>query len=319
MDNNLFIEPKVGVVIPVYKIPKDTLIQVIRTIPEGAAHIIVVDDDCPRGSAAVAEGLGQARVTVLRNERNLGVGGAVIAGYRKALALGCEIVVKMDGDGQMDPAHFDRLIEPLLNHEADYAKGNRFRDFKALARAPRMRLFGNSILSFLVKIASGYWNIIDPTNGYTAIHRDALARLELDKLSQRYFFESDMLISLGLAELVVRDVDMPARYGSEESSMSLWRVALDFPALLLRGLGKRILFKYFIFDFNMASVYLLIGLPMFSGSMIFGLIEWWDSVATSTPKSAGTIMLAALPIIVSFQMLLQAVQIDIDSVPRKRK
>lgn len=319
MGSNLFVEPKVGVVIPAFMVQKDTLTQVIRTIPERAAHVIVVDDGCPRGSGAVAEGLQLDRVTVVRNKCNMGVGGAVIAGYRQALELGCEIVVKMDGDGQMDPAHFDRLIEPLANGAADYAKGNRFRDFKALAQVPRLRLFGNALLSFLVKIASGYWNIVDPTNGYTAIHRQTIGRLDLDKLSKGYFFESDMLINLGLAGLVVRDVDMPARYGKEESSMSLWRVALGFPILLLRGLCKRILLRYFIFDFNMASVYLLIGLPMFVGSIIFGAIEWWDSIVTSTPKSAGTIMLVALPIIVSFQMLLQAVQIDIDAVPHRRK
>lgn len=319
MENSAQPEPVIGVVIPAYRAEKEVLAKVIATVPECASHIIVVDDACPNRSGDVAEGLNNSRVTVLRNEVNLGVGGAVVNGYRKALELGCGIVVKMDSDGQMDPARFGRLTAPLLKGEADYAKGNRFEDFGALKGMPRMRLFGNSVLSFLVKIASGYWNIADPTNGYTAIRGDTLASLNLEKIAKRYFFESDMLINLRIIGAAVRDVYMPALYGSEQSSMNLWRVALEFPRRLFSGLCKRIFFNYFVFNFNMASVYLLIGLPVFTGSVIFGAFKWYDSFVTGTPRTAGTIMLVALPIIVSFQMLLQAIQIDIDSVPGKRK
>ncbi len=309
---------KIAVVIPCYR-TGTTVREVIAGVPSGVAHIIVVDDACPDSSGDAVAALGRPEVTVLRHERNRGVGAAMVTGYRKALELGCDIVVKMDGDGQMDPAHLPRLVAPLAADEADYAKGNRFRDFGALRGMPKLRLFGNSALSFLVKAASGYWNTMDPTNGYTAIHRRALERLPLERLSQRYFFESDMMIQLGIIGAVARDVDMPAQYGGEGSSLGIGRVLLEFPPKLIAGLVRRVFLKYFVYDFNMASVYILIGLPVFVASVVFGVIEWIDSILSGVPRTAGTIMLVALPIIVSFQMLLQAIQIDIDSVPRKER
>lgn len=308
---------KIAVVIPAYKVV-DHIQDVILSIPENIDHIIVIDDKCPHASGREAEKLNKKNVVVIYHEQNQGVGGSVITGYKKALEMGCEIVIKMDGDGQMDPKYMDSLIEPLIKDEADYTKGNRFINFPALKSMPKARLFGNSGLSFLVKISSGYWNILDPTNGYTAIHKRILERLDMEKLSKRYFFEIDVLINLNIIGAVIKDISMPARYGYEESSLNIKRVLLKFPFKLLKGFLKRIFFRYFIYDFNMASVYMLIGLPMFLLSVLFGITEWIDSAITGKPRTAGTIMLAALPIIISFQMLLQAVQIDINSVPKKR-
>jgi hypothetical protein len=245
------------------------------------------------------------------------VGAAVVTGYKKALELGCDIVVKIDGDGQMDPTCIGDFIEPLLRDKADYCKGNRFRSYRALKSMPKIRLFGNSGLSFLIKGASGYWNIMDPTNGYTAIHRRVLEKLILDRLSKRYFFETDMLFHLNLINAVVKDVDISAKYSSENSSLSTGKALLQFPPRLLLRMIRRIFLKYYIYDFNMASVYIVIGLPVFAASVIYGILEWIESAVTGVPRSAGTIMLVALPIIISFQMLLQAIQIDINSVPKK--
>jgi glycosyltransferase involved in cell wall biosynthesis len=307
----------ISVVIPAYRV-KNQLRSILASIPGCINHIIVVDDHCPDGSGKEAEQSSDRRIKVLYNERNVGVGGAVITGYKKALELGSDVIVKLDGDGQMDPAYIESLIAPLADNEADYTKGNRFMDFKALKKMPRSRLFGNSALSFLLKFASGYWNIIDPTNGYTAIHRRVLERLNLDRISKRYFFESDMLIQLNIINAVVKDINIPAKYGDEKSSLNIPIIALQFPPKLLKGLTKRIFLKYFIYDFNMASVYILFGLPMFIFGVGFGLIEWAYSSIYNTPRTAGTIMLSALPIIVSFQMLLAAINIDINSIPRKR-
>lgn len=308
--------PRLAVVIPCYRVA-GSVGEVIHTIPQSVDHIVVVDDACPESSGDAAAALGDPRVIVLRHERNQGVGGAVATGYRKALELGCDVVVKMDGDGQMDPARMWDLVAPLLADRADYAKGNRFRNFQALKAMPRARLVGNSLLSFAVKAASGYWNLMDPTNGYTAIHRRALATLDLDRLARRYFFESDMLIHLNLANAVVADVDIPARYGTEVSSLRISRVLAEFPFRLLRGFVRRVALRYFVHDFNMASIYLLIGLPMFAWGVVWGAYEWIESLVTGVPRTAGTIMLVALPTILSFQMLLQAIQIDIASVPRR--
>ena len=309
---------KIAAVIPAYKVA-NKLRGVILSLPDNIDYIIVVDDKCPCHSGKEAEELSNSNVVVLYHEENRGVGGAVVTGYKKAVELGCDIIVKIDGDGQMDTAYINDLITPLINNEADYTKGNRFMNFHALRAMPKIRLFGNSVLSFLLKITSGYWNIIDPTNGYTAIHRRALDKLNLDRLSKGYFFESDMLINLGIINAVVKDVDIPAKYGDEDSSLNIVKIALQFPSKLAKGFIRRLFFKYFIYDFNMASVYLLVGLPMFVFGVLLGLIEWLDSIINGTVKTAGTIMLVALPIIVSFQMLLQAVGIDINSIPRKDK
>lgn len=307
---------KIAVVVPAYKVA-DHIKDVVSSISANIVHVIVVDDKCPYASGKEVEQLNMKNVTVIYHESNQGVGGAVITGYKKALNLGCEIVVKMDGDGQMDPKYMDSLIGPLINNEADYTKGNRFVDFVALKSMPKKRLFGNSALSFFVKFASGYWNIMDPTNGYTAIHRRVLEKINLAKLSRRFFFEIDMLINLNIMNAVVKDRGMPAKYEGRGSSLNIKKTLVQFPPRLLSGFFKRIFLKYFIYDFNMASVYLLLGLPMFIGSIFFGSFEWIDSIITGKAKTAGTIMLVALPIIISFQMLLQAIQIDINSVPKR--
>ena len=313
---SLLSSTKIAVVIPSYMVA-NSIQEVVLSIPEIIDHVIVVDDKCPESSGKQAEKLNRSNVIILYHKHNQGVGGAVVTGFRKAIELGCDIVIKMDGDGQMDSAHINRLVAPLANNDADYTKGNRFRDFRTLKTMPRIRLIGNSALSFLVKAASGYWNIMDPTNGYTAIHKRVLEKLILDKLSKGFFFESDMLIHLNIVNAVARDIDIPARYGENKSSLKISRVLLQFPPGLVRGLIKRVFLKYFVYDFNMASVYILIGLPIFLFSVFYGIYEWVDSIITGEPRTAGTIMLVALPIIVSFQMLLQAINIDIASVPKK--
>jgi dolichol-phosphate mannosyltransferase len=309
---------KTAVVIPAYKVIEqiEDVVSSVHKI-DSVNHIIVVDDNCPCFSGKKAEKLNLEKVTVIYHDNNRGVGGAVITGYIRAMELNCDIIIKVDGDGQMDSRHIPDLIEPLVKGDADYTKGNRFKNLQALKTMPRIRLFGNSILSFLVKAASGYWNIMDPTNGYTAIHRNILEKLDLNKIEKRYFFESDMLINLNILNAVIQDINIPAKYGKENSSVRIMRILSQFPAKLLKGLSKRILLKYFIYDFNMASVYILVGLPVFVISIILGIAEWIDSIVSGVSKSAGTIMLVALPIIVSFQMLIQAVQIDINSVPHK--
>jgi dolichol-phosphate mannosyltransferase len=310
---------KVAVIIPCYYVA-EKLENVINTLPDFVNCVIVVDDKCPQNSWQIAHRAQSEnpKISVVRHVENQGVGGAMVSGYKAALQTDCQVFVKMDGDGQMNPEELPRLIAPLLDGSADYAKGNRFRDFRALEKMPKVRLFGNSILSFLLKAASGYWNIMDPTNGYTAIHRGTLEKLDLDKISRRFFFESDMLIQLNVVSAVVRDVPMKAQYGDERSSLDIGKVLLQFPFKLARGLMRRIFLKYFVYDFNMASVYMMIGIPLLIFGVTFGVWEWIGSWLTGKTKSAGTIMVAALPIIIALQMLLQAIQIDIDKTPRNR-
>lgn len=311
-------EPSVAIVLPCFMVAAQ-LEKVVRSIPDEVNHIVIVDDCCPQKSYEVGARLARTdeRIVSLRHHKNCGVGGAVLDGYRKALELGADIVVKLDADGQMDPKDMPALIRNIVEGKADYAKGSRFLKFDRLATMPKARLFGNSILSFAMKAVSGYWHITDPSNGYTAIRSEVLQKLDLDRISWTYFFEFDMLVQLNTVGAVVTDVPIKTFYGDEHSSLNIWKVMAEFPLKMLHRLARRIFLKYFIYDFNMGSLYILVGLPMFLFGLIFGVAEWIDSIRTNTPRSAGTIMLATLPIIMAFQMLLQAVQIDMERTPRK--
>ena len=309
---------RVAVVIPCYRVARH-IEAVLAGVPGEVEHILVVDDACPEGSGEVAAKVADPRVEVIRHTVNKGVGGAVVTGYRRALELGCEVVVKMDSDGQMDPAELPRLLEPVATGRADYAKGNRFRHHAQLKAMPAMRLLGNSVLSFMVKAASGQWGVMDPTNGYTAIHARALAELDIDRLAERYFFESDMLIQLGTLGLPVEDVAIPARYGDENSSLRIGEAAVLFPPLLLKGFLRRVALRYFLDDFNIASLYLVVGLPLLLFGTVLGLEQWAESVASGVTRSAGTVMLAAMPIIIGFQLLLQAIAYDVAATPNGRR
>lgn len=306
---------KIAVVIPAYRV-KNKISQVLNSIQDFVSYVIVVDDCCPEESGTFIESQEYNSIQnleVIFHEKNKGVGGAVVTGYKRALELGCDVVVKVDGDGQMNLDYLPKLIAPILAGEADYAKGNRFVDFKMLRKMPKIRLIGNSVLSFVLKAVSGFWNIMDPTNGYTAISGAVLNNINLEKLSERYFFESDMLINLNFQRCIVKDVPIPALYDDEESSLSITRTLFQFPFYLIKGFSKRIFLKYYIYDFNMASIYLIFGLPLWLWGLSFGIYQWWWHIDHNLLASAGTVMLAVLPLILGTQFLLQAIQIDIES------
>jgi len=240
----------------------------------------------------------------------------MISGFRKALELRAQIVVKMDGDGQMSAEDIPALLQPLISGEADYAKGNRFWDFQALRRMPLIRRTGNLVLSFLVKAATGYWNCFDPCNGFFAIRGDVLAQLPLAKVHRSYFFETSMLSNLGLLSAVVRDVPLPARYANEVSSLSIRRVLWEFPPRLGMLTCKRLLLKNFLYDFNMESVHLVFGLPMLLAGAVYGGCNWIHYARLGTPAPSGTVVISALLIILGFQLLLSAVGLDLQATPR---
>jgi dolichol-phosphate mannosyltransferase len=312
------------VVVPAYR-AAETVCGVIAGIGLEVERIYLVDDACPEGSGdRVQTAFPGPRVVVLRNGRNLGVGGAVKRGYAQALADGMDAVVKLDGDGQMDPAALSRLVAPVLAGEADYAKGNRFgRGRGRLGRPPEdgsrpmptARRIGNNIASFAHKWITGYWNIVDPANGYTAIGRAALGRLDLEALADCYFFETDMLFQLGLLDAVVVDVPVPPRYGSEKSHLRIRNVVAKYPLLALRRGAQRVWIKYFVQDFNVASLEVAAGVPLFGFGLVAGGYGWAQAVATGRAATAGTVMFAALPIILGFQLLLSAISYDIARTP----
>lgn len=310
------LEQTLAVVIPSYRV-KAHILDVIARIGPEVAMIFVVDDACPDGSGAfVGEQCRDPRVRVLRHEVNRGVGGAMMTGYRAALGAGADIIVKVDGDGQMDPALIPHIARPVLARQADYAKGNRFHSLWNVRRMPRVRLYGNAALSFMTKLSSGYWGIFDPTNGYTAIHAAALERIEFANVSERYFFETDMLINLGNARAVVADVPMEAVYADEVSNLRIRNELWPFLRTHLREVVKRIFYTYFLRDFSPATLQLLIGAIFLLFGTIYGAAEWYRSVSTGEVASTGTVMIAVLPIILGVQLLLNFLAFDMANEPK---
>ncbi len=291
----------------------------LQGIPRYVKHVIVVDDASPDSSYAIVSAAAEKdnRIALIRHEINQGVGGAMATGFRKALELGAQIVVKIDGDGQMDATHLPELIAPLIRGQADYTKGNRFRDFRALQQMPLVRRIGNMGLGFLSKAATGYWNLFDPTNGFIAIRSEALAQLPLKGIDKSYFFETSMLANLYLLGAAVKDVPMPARYRNEVSNMLIHRILFQFPFKLFRAFVKRIVLKNFIYDFTMASVYILVGTPLLLFGLVFGGIKWIYYAGLNIPAPAGTIMLATLSVLLGIQLLLSAVESDLRSTPKE--
>ena len=307
---------KVAVVVPCYRVAGQVL-DVLNAMPESVDRVYCVDDACPDKSGDhIEKNSKDPRVSVLRHDANQGVGGAVITGYRAALEAQMDIVVKIDGDGQMDPAILPRFLAVLEAGEADYCKGNRFYRIATLQDMPRGRLVGNAILSLLSKLSSGYWQLFDPTNGYTAIHAAALKLLPLELLDRGYFFESDILFRLNTIRAVVRDVPMTAVYKDEISNLKVRRVVLPFLGKHLRNFAKRVVYSYYLRDFNLASLEWPLGVALLGFGSLFGLYKWISIAAAGEIATAGTVMLAALPILVGTQMLLSAFNFDIQNVPR---
>lgn len=308
--------PRIAVVIPCYRVAGQVLGVIGRIGPE-VGWIIAVDDACPQKSGDVIEQhCRDPRVTVLRHAENLGVGGAMITGYRALRTLPADVVVKLDGDGQMDPALIPTLAEPVLRGRADYVKGNRFYRLSGVSGMPPVRMLGNAALSFLTKLSSGYWQLFDPTNGFTAIHRLLLSEIDFDRMATGYFFESDFLHHLNQLRAVVVEMPMRSSYEGEPSSLRPMRVIGPFLRGNLRNTLRRILYSYFLRGFSAASLELLLGLPLFLFGLVFGIWHWCNSVADSVPSTAGTVMLAALPLILGAQLMLSWLNFDVAAEPR---
>ncbi|ACV34752.1 glycosyltransferase family 2 protein [Accumulibacter sp.] len=307
---------RIAVVVPCFRV-RDKIVGVIERIGPEVERIYVVDDACPEGTADLVQSVCRdPRVDVIRLAVNQGVGGAVSEGYRCALRDGAQIVVKIDGDGQMAPELVPELISPILAGHADYIKGNRFFFLGGVRQMPAVRLVGNAVLSFLTKLSTGYWQVFDPTNGFTAVSRQALQRCDLARVSKRYFFESDMLFQLALARAVVADFPMKAVYADEQSSLRPMRVVGTFLRGHLVNFARRVLYTYFVRGFSLASVELVIGLLLILFSIAFGVSEWITSTRMGAPATAGTVMLAALPAILGTQLTLSWLHFDIQSEPR---
>lgn len=309
-------EAGIAVVVPAYNCERH-LVDLLARMPSFIQTIILVNDTSTDGTGLLIEALRakDRRIVTVHHSVNQGVGGALISGFRAALTTNARIVVKVDGDGQMAPERIEALVQPLMQKRADYAKGNRFRHHSALRSMPPMRRFGNLGLSFAVKLGSGYWKMFDPCNGFVAIRSEVLRAINLERLERRYFFEISMLHQLSLVGAVVRDVSMPAFYGTEVSHLRIKRILFEFTPKLVAITLRRILYRKLGFDFSMDGLYLLAGVPLLLFGMIFGALKWYHYAAMEVPAPTGTIMVALLPFIVGIQFLIAAASLDILSEP----
>ncbi len=307
--------PAIAVVIPCYRVT-DHVLGVIESIGPEVRDIFVIDDACPDKSGEFVEAnCADGRVRVCFHEKNQGVGGATLTGYQAAIEAGAGIIVKIDGDGQMDPALIELFVRPILAGRADYAKGNRFYNLAGLADMPKLRLLGNLALSFASKMSSGYWKIFDPTNGYTAIHAKVAAVLPFERIDKGYYFESDMLFRLNISRAVVNDVPMRAKYGDEKSGLKISRVFFPFMVKHAGNLARRIFYSYFLRDFSIASIELVLGAVLVAFGTIFGSIEWYNYGTAGVPAPGGVIILAALPFLVGSQLLISFLNYDVQNQP----
>ena len=308
----------ITVVIPCYNVAKH-IKDVICNIPDSISYIIAVNDCSKDDTESILLKLANEnkKIIYVRHEVNQGVGGAMITGYKRSMELNADITIKMDGDGQMDAAYIPALVKPLVNDKADFAKGNRFRDLKALQAMPLSRRIGNLGLSFIIKAASGYWNVFDPTNGFTAIKNETLKSMNFNRIHKRYYFETSMLIELYYANAVVNDIPMKARYGDEVSGLSRTKTLFQFPPKLFIAFIRRLILKYFLFDFNIASIYTIFGLPLFLFGLYYGITNYIKYSTSHIGAPTGTVVIPTLLIILGFQLLLSAVTYDVTNYPKK--
>ncbi len=306
---------RIAVVIPAYCEEK-SIGQVIMGLPEWVDQIVVVDDASTDQTATAVSQIADPRVVLIRHTHNQGVGSATITGFKKALDMRGDILIKMDGDGQMDPRHILNLLDPLVDGIADYSKGNRFRSVEMLREMPFVRLLGNAALTFMVKLASGYWHIFDPQNGFVAIRSEIARKIHWDQLDHRYFFEDDTLINLNIIEARVIDIPMASRYCASHSSLHPYQILFTHPPRLLCGFFKRIWLRYVLYDFSPIALLLCLGFPLTFFGGIWGAVAWLKSILSGHVATTGTVMLSVLPILMGIQFLLSALQLDIQNSPR---
>lgn len=306
---------KIFVIIPSYKVTNH-ISEVIDRIGDEVEKVVIVDDCCPNGSGDfVSQNMDDPRVIVLMHEKNKGVGGAVMTGYKYALENGADICVKIDGDGQMAPELIPALVNPIIDGRADYVKGNRFVTLYDVSAMPSVRIFGNAVLSFITKLSSGYWSIFDPTNGFTAIHKYTLQQLKLDVIEERYFFETSMLIALGGIRAKVLDMPMRAVYEDEVSGLRIEDIIFDFTRKHLKAILKRVVYGYYLRNFSLASIHLPLGIGLFLFGLFFGIDAWMKSISSGIPATSGTVLLSALPTLLGVQFILSFFSYDINNEP----
>jgi glycosyltransferase involved in cell wall biosynthesis len=302
----------VAVVVPAYR-EAQLIGETLRGVPAFVDRVYVVDDASDDGTADAARALGDTRVEVLRHEQNGGVGASIVTGYKRAIADGVDVTAVMAADNQMDPDDLEQLVRPVAAGDVDYAKANRLVSGEAWQVIPRSRYLGNAVLSLLTKIASGYWHVADSQSGYTAISRNTLAALDLDRVYRKYGFPNDMLVHLNVYNARVRDFPSRPVYGvGERSGIKIRSVVPRISWLLLKGFLWRLREKYVIRDFHPLVFFYALGIVMTIVGLVLGIVETVLRIA-GNDVSVGTVVLVALLLIAGSQFTLFAMWFDMES------
>jgi len=312
----LYRNKRIAIVVPAHNEEK-LLGKVLESIPKYVDGIFTIDDGSTDGTKEVIRRYAKRdpRIRPVIHRNNHGVGASIGDGYSMALEADMDVTAVMAGDGQMDPAQLPRLLDPVIDGEADYAKGNRLPKRELRRRMPKTRLFGNSVLSLLTKIASGYWNVLDPQNGYTAASREVLEKLDLEGIYPSYGCPNDILIKLNVYNFRVKDVWMPSVYGDERSGIRMWKYVPKVSWLLLKGFFWRLWEKYVIMDFHPLIFFYLLGLILLPAGLILGVIILYNRILFGA-ITLSTVVLSALLIISGMQSLFFAMLFDSQTAPR---
>tara|TARA_A100001011_G_C14235217_1_gene810677 strand:+ start:163 stop:1104 length:942 start_codon:yes stop_codon:yes gene_type:complete len=301
---------KTGVVIPCF-MGGDITLKLVEDLKIYADLIVLIDDKCPlQTGKKLKEKFNDPNIEVIFNKENLGVGGATKKGFDFLLKKRCEIIIKMDADYQMDPAHIPKLINPIIRKECDSTKGNRFTNVDSLLKMPKLRLIGNTFLSYLSKLSTGYWEIFDPTNGFIAFDSNSLKKISYSKADNRYFFETDILFRCSLQNINIKNISIDSLYNNHFSSLQPLKEMIPFFIKNLKLLFKRIIYQYFLLDFNVGSVNLIL-------SIFFGITSFFYLVylliktnMTNIYTSSGQASFFSIISVISMQFFLSFIFYD---------
>jgi glycosyltransferase involved in cell wall biosynthesis len=305
---------RIAVVVPAHN--EEALIAAtVSSMPDLVDHIVVVDDASTDATAEKAQATGDERLEIITHVSNRGVGGAILSGHRRAIELGADVAVVMAGDGQMDPDFLPALLDPICDDDYDFTKADRFFGFDSFSGMPRHRIVGNVVVGFLAKASTGYWNLFDPLNGYTAVRTEALRRLPLDRVRADYAFECDILVYLNTIRARGKDVPVPAIYGDERSGIRLFREARKLLWAMFRGFWRRIIWKYVLWSFSPVAIFLFAGLALVGWGVGFGAWVVYESLGAPEASTA-TVLMSVAPLLVGINLLIVATVLDILEAPR---
>jgi len=308
---------KVSVSIPAFnegKLIRETL----QGIPAFIDLIVVVDD---KSNDKTIEEIKKCmkkdkRIHLVTSDENVGLGGTVLKAHSLAAKKGADLVVVMAGDNQMDSKYLPSLLNAVVEEKIDLAKGNRFFHHQHLKKMSTFRVLGNIFLTFVSKFCTGYWSISDPINGYTALRIDTFRKIDVSQIGSRYGFEPSLLIELSLINAKVKDVFIPARYGSEQSKVNLLIDPLMVIKVFIKGFLRRIFFKYTIYNFHPIALFYISGFPLVFVGLFFGFFIVFHSFVLHKIATPATVMLSVAPFLLGIQLILQAIVLDIQNEPR---